>query len=218
MFMGNRKEVFANGEYYHICNRGVDGRNIVSSNTDAARFVQSLEAFNTIEPVGSLYLLAFQTDKVKSSKRLVDIVAYCLNPNHFHLLLRQKRDGGISEFLKRLCGGYAWYFNKINKRKGPLFQGHFRAKYIQSNEHLLHASAYVNLNDKVHQLSGETAQLIKSSWLEYTTTTPEICKNEVILGQFKNAREYERYAQDTLVGMINKRLEYAELKEILFEE
>lgn len=216
--MGNRKEVFVNGEYYHVYNRGIEGRNIVTNKYDSNRLVKCLEAFNTVEPIGSLFLLSLKTTKPKNKRRLVDIVAYCLNPNHFHFILRQKVDGGISEFLKRLAGGYAWYFNKKQKRKGPLFQGHFKAKHIISNEHLLHASAYVNLNNKVHQLSGLTAQLIRSSWNQYQGKTPGICSTRIILSQFDNPREYQNFAKYALLGMVAKRSEYAELKEILLEE
>ena len=216
--MGNRKETFANGEYYHICNRGIEGRNIVMEKRDADRFVVCLAEFNTVEPVGSLYLLSFEIKKGKSKKKLVDIVAYCLNPNHFHIILRQKVDGGISEFVKRLSGGHAWYFNKKHKRKGPLFQGHFRAKHITNNNHLLHASVYVNLNDLVHQLSGETAKLVRSSWNQYERKVQGICSPNAIVSQFKTRKDYLEFAKDALAGMIEKRAKYKELKEILLEE
>ncbi len=216
--MGNRKETFVTNEYYHICNRGIEGRSILGDKKDADRLVQCLSAFNTDKPVGSLYELSFQTTKVGIKKKLVEIITYCLNPNHFHLVLRQKTDGGVSEFLKRLSGGYAWYFNKKYKRKGTLFQGHFRAKHIQSNEHLLHASTYVNLNNRVHKLSGETAKLVRSSWREYEKNIQGICHKKVILSQFKNKKDYTDFALDALTGMIEKRPEYEELKEILFEE
>src|SRR3989344_438138 len=97
-----RKESFAIGEYYHIYNRGVDKRKIVQDK--------------------------FDSSKIKIHKPLINIVAYCLNPNHFHMILEQIEDSGISKFMKRLAGGYSWYFNNRYKRSGTLFQGPFKAK------------------------------------------------------------------------------------------
>ena len=67
---------------------------------------------------------------------LVQIICYCLNPNHYHLLLKEIKDGGISEFMKRVGGGYTWYFNNKHKRSGTLFQGRFKSVHIKSNEQL----------------------------------------------------------------------------------
>ena len=157
--MANRKSSFVIGEHYHIFNRGVDKRIIFSDRYDIHRFFQSMIEFNTVDPIGSLYensFLQLGGETPKFGEKLVNIIAYCLNPNHFHLILEQLKDGGISEFMKRLAGGYTGYFNQKNDRSGSLFQGVFKDVHIDSNEYLLHASAYVNLNDRVHQLGGET--------------------------------------------------------------
>src|SRR3990167_226271 len=161
-----RKMEFEIDEIYHIFNRGVDKRKIFSNKKDLDRFFESMIAFNSIKPIGSLFEQGFQKEEIK--KPLVDIISYNLLPNHFHLILREIREGGISEFLKRLTGGYTWYFNNKNKRSGSLFQGPFKAKHIDSNEYLLHVSVYVNLNDKQKgELGDLVAKLVKSSWDEY---------------------------------------------------
>jgi len=77
---------------------------------------------------------------------LVEIIVYCLNPNHYHIILRQVSEGGVSKFMLKLSSGYSSYFNKKNKRSGSLFQGRFKAVHIDSNEYLLYLSAYVNKN------------------------------------------------------------------------
>ena len=137
----------ARGEIYHILNRGVDKRNIFTNQEEIGRFFECMLTFNSIELAGSLYEQSFVKEKTKN-KPLVKFIAYCLLPNHFHFILEQIEKDGISKFMKRLLGGYSWYFNKKHKRSGSLFQGPFKAKHIDSNKYLLHASAYVNLNDK----------------------------------------------------------------------
>jgi len=210
--MSMRKKPFANGEFYHIYNRGVDKRIIFSDDEDLERFFQGMVEFNTINPVGSLYENSFRKlggPTAKLEKRLVNIVAYCLNSNHFHFILEQVSGGGISEFMKRLSGGYTWYFNNKDKRSGSLFQGKFKAIHIDTNEYLLHLSAYVNLNNKVHQLGGPTAKLIssKSSWGEYIDKNLKgVCEKDIILDQFKNINEYKKFSLSSL-EMIKKRKE-----------
>ncbi|MHB8860727.1 MAG: transposase [Minisyncoccota bacterium] len=211
--MGQRKKEFATGEFFHIYNRGVDKRIIFVDNEDMQRFFQSMIEFNTISPVGSLYQNSFRRlsgSTPKSEDRLVTIIAYCLNPNHFHVVLEQLVDGGISEFMKRLSGGYTCYFNNKNERAGSLFQGKFKAVHIDSNEYLLHVSAYTNLNDRVHQLSGSTPKLVESlsSWREYTDKMfPGICQKDIILGQFKDVGEYRDFALSSLESITQRKEE-----------
>lgn len=121
-----REVVFQIGEYYHIYNRGVDGRDIFCNAKDYLRFLRGMREFNRIEPIGSLYQLtkiprkppeAFNklvqrgSTPFKGVEPLIKIVCYCLNANHYHLLIKQKTEDGISEFMKRVNGGYTCYFN-----------------------------------------------------------------------------------------------------------
>lgn len=205
-----RKIPFVNNEYYHIFNRGADKRIVFCNRIDVERFLQSMQEFNSTKPIGSIYENSFVKTKYGQlggrTAKLVEIVAYCLNPNHFHLILKQKKDGGVSEFMKRLGGGYAWYFNNAHNRSGVLFQGRFKAVHISSNEQLLHLSAYVNLNDKVHQLGGPAAKLVRSSWEEYLGEGElQICNKEIILEQFKNFDEYKNFASDSLKTILESK-------------
>src|SRR3989344_3993600 len=124
-----RKKPFVTGEFYHIYNRGTDKRNIFSDKNDIDRFFQSMIEFNTIEPIGSIYENSFYLNQLgslasklrKPSKKLVNFISYCLNPNHFHFLLEQVAEKGIEKFLHRLGTGYTKYFNNKHKRSGALF-------------------------------------------------------------------------------------------------
>ncbi len=216
--MGTRKHLpFAEGEYYHIYNRGVDKRTVTKDWKDSERFLQSLVEFNTMRPIGSIYENAFNKlggSTAKSGERLVEIVAYCLNPNHYHLILTPLVKKGIEKFMQRLGTGFTQYFNEKHNRTGSLFQGRFKSSHIDSNEYLLHVAAYVNLNDKVHQLGGSTAKLVRSSWGEYIDVDKnvakekrrlEICNKDIVLGQFKNNKEYEKSAKESLKFTLENR-------------
>ncbi len=197
-----RKNIsFANNEYYHIYNRGADKRNIFLDNYDYLRFLRSINEFNQIDPIISLYTKDQLAKSVGvrplwKDKLLVEIIVYYLNPNHFHLILKQLRENGISEFMKRVGGGYTGYFNHKNKRNGVLFQGKFKAVHIDSNEKLLYLSAYVNGNNKVHGI--ENKNKFRSSFDEYKKNIKVLCNPEIILDQFKTADDYVRYVKETV--------------------
>lgn len=223
-----RNILFATGEFYHVYNRGTDKRIVFSDEYDMGRFIQSMKEFNTVDPIGSIYENSFKknkfgnpTSKLKGEKELVRFVAFCVNPNHYHFLLEQLVDNGVSMFMKRLGGGYTKYFNEKHKRSGVLFQGKFKAIHIDSNEYLLHVSAYVNLNDRVHQLGNPTSKLVKSrsSWGEYTVESKsDFCSKGIILDQFKNTQEYQRFAKSSLEGTLERKANMKEMERYLLEE
>ena len=215
-----RKITFTNDKYYHIYNRGVDKREIFSDQQDFERFLQSMEEFNCIDPIGSIYENSFvKTNKPQLgslASKLVDFVCYCVNPNHYHFLLKQVVDNGIEKFMHRLGTGYTKYFNNKTKRMGALFQGSFKSVYIDTNEYLLHLSVYINLNDQVHSL-GSLAS--KSSWDEYVggKKAGNFCEKEIILDQFKNADEYSKFATSSLAGILERKEREKEIENLLME-
>src|SRR3989344_6236708 len=160
--------------------------------------------FNTSEPIGSIYQKSFK--KVSGvTKPLVEFIAYCLNPNHFHFILTQVEERGIEKFMHRLGTGYTRYFNDRHSRSGALFQGRFKANHINSNEYFLHASVYVNLNYNAHKLSPQK-HLFLSSWNEYLNSNRSgICKKETILEQFKNAKGYQSFAESSLKSILERK-------------
>ncbi len=207
-----RKTPFVNEEYYHVFNRGVDKRHIFGEYNDINRFFQSIQEFNTIDPIGSIFENSFRERPLGSStpKPLVNFICYCINPNHFHFILRQIIDKGIERFMHRLGTGYTNYFNNKYERRDSLFQGRFKSVHVDSNEYLLHLSAYINLNDRVHQLGSSTPKLVRSSWDEYVDDQGNFCEKEIILGQFNNPAEYKNFAESSLID-IRKRKEMEKL-------
>ncbi len=194
-----RKVKFVNGEYYHIFNRGVDKRPVFIEQYDFQRFFQGMKEFNNIDPIGSIYENSFRknADQLGISK-LVSFACYCLNPNHYHFVIKQLTEQGVEKFMHRLGIGYTKYFNKKYERNGFLFQGPFKAIYINTNEYLLHLSAYVNLNEKVHELGNGVS---KSSWNEYIKNIDVFCEKSIILNQFKNVSEYKIFAEEAIEGI-----------------
>jgi len=136
---------FVNNEIYHIYNRGVEKRDIFSEEKDYFRFIHDLLEFNDILSAGRFSEVGLP--KVENPRKLlINILAFCLMPNHYHLLLMQKKEGGITKFMRKMGTGYTNYFNKKYDRVGPLFQGKFKAKLVKNDEYLLHLSNYIHLN------------------------------------------------------------------------
>jgi putative transposase len=213
-----RKISLAEGEFYHVYNRGTDKRPIFLDDQDFERFLESMIEFNVSDPIGSLYQNSFRKTKLRGlaskceevsgkDEKLVEIIAYCLNPNHFHLLLKQVSEKGIEKYMQRLGTGYTMYFNHKYERTGSLFQGTFKAVHVDSNEYLLHVGAYVNLNFRVHQLRG-LASKYRSSWAEYVGERSEsksLCNTDPILRQFRNIEDFTDFSEHSLFGTIERR-------------
>ncbi len=171
-----RKDPLITGMYYHIYNRGVDKRDIFSNLNDLKRFVLSAKKFNNIKPIGSLKDKLIEeknlsgvehpTDEIKE---LVSIVCFSFNPNHFHFIVKQEVDGGVSEFFKRLLGGYTNYFNITNRRNGSLFQGKFKSNLIDDDAYFLKIYPYAHMNYLVHDIPKEKQHLVFTSEKEYNS-------------------------------------------------
>lgn len=120
---------------------------------DRIRFTYGLFNFNDAYPVDNtgynLEILRksdFRKIDTFNKKPLVDILSFCLMPNHYHLLAVQREEKGITEFMRKLGTGYTNYFNKKYERSGALFQGKFKAIHIDNDSHLLYLSHYIHLN------------------------------------------------------------------------
>jgi len=144
-----KRPIFANGQFYHVYNRGTDRRRIFMDDKDRFRFIHDLFEFNDANIIlnNTYYWGRIPIGKERKPRKiLVDIVAYALMPNHYHLLLQQRRDNGISLFLQKLGSGYTGYFNLRHERSGVLFQGKYKAKHIDQDRYLRHLIFYLHLN------------------------------------------------------------------------
>ena len=149
-----KRPQLVNNEFYHIVKRGVEEREIFLDDEDRLRFVNSLLVFNDIKPAPwgnrAFWLQREQFSlgvlgDYKPENPLVEVHAFALMKNHFHLLLRQLVYDGITDFMRKL-GGYSYYFNKKYERVGPLFQGRFKAVLIKTENQLRNVFVYIHTN------------------------------------------------------------------------
>jgi len=139
------------GETYHIYNRGAHKQAIFSNEQDYRRFQLNLHLANHGEPVVIRDIIS--TEKYRepfsgfvADKSLVDVLAYTLLPNHFHLILRQKSDGGITRFMKKVGVGYSMYYNTKYEHSGTLFQGPFKSRHVDNEPYYRWLFSYIHLN------------------------------------------------------------------------
>lgn len=175
---------FTVGEYYHLYNRGNSKQDIFLDNADYRRFVRLLFLANSYLPIDGDKIgdEDFSLFKPKNAagidESLIDIGAYCLMKNHFHLLVREKSEGGISEFAHKLSTSHVMYFNLRYERTGTLFEGPFKAKHLEDDAILQYQFAYIHLNP---------VKIIEPRWKE------EGIKNLRRTLDFLNRYQYSSY-------------------------
>lgn len=172
--MSREPRDFENGEIYHIIQRGIEDKPLFLDENDYYRGIFSLYEFNNTDLVeirqrraerkrlkayGGLTPVSLSEIEATEKKRrnlFVEILAFCLMPNHIHLILKQLKDNGISEFMKKM-GAYVTYFNLKYERKGHLFQNRFKSVHIEDDEQLKTTFVYVHTN---------SVSLVEPGWKE----------------------------------------------------
>ncbi len=192
-------------QYYHIFNRGVNKQPIFQGVRDYKRALDILEFYSYNTKLRySKFLLLSQEDKShflnslrEKNDRLIEIICFCLMPNHFHLLLIQKKENGISKFMANLQNSYIRYFNTKHRRIGPLMQGQFKAVRVEDDDQLLHLSRYIHLNPFTSFVVKTFEDLERYQWSslpEYLgKTSVLLCNKEIILSNFKNVESYKQF-------------------------
>lgn len=203
--MPSRKTPLITNQIYHIFNKSIDRKPIFVHKKPTRRAYDTLHfyRFKNI-PIRLSYFLYRSKEKQnqliekieKQNTTLVEIICYCLMPNHFHLLLKQKEEGGISTFLSQFQNSFTRYFNTLTKRKGHLFIGQFKSVRIETDEQLLHVSRYIHLNPYSSYVVKNLDSLCEyepSSFPEYMNKQKGFCNTEIILSFFKNAKKYQEF-------------------------
>lgn len=186
------------GEYYHIFNRGNEKRNIFTQPRDYKRFLKTFYYYQFAGPKPSFSKFAksdFNSFKPAPEKKLVEIICYCLMPNHFHFLVKQFKDNGISVFLSQTSNSYTKYFNTKYTRVGALLQGVFKAVRIETDEQLIHVSRYIHLNPVVSELVKLPENYEWTSYLEYITEQKRFSATEDVLNLFPSPKEYQTFVE-----------------------
>ncbi len=182
--MAYRRTTFAPNEWYHCYSRGVDKRVVFSEKRDYERFLESLYLSNSSETIERGHFQHISHEKIFQLHRdrpLVAIGAYCLMPTHYHILLQEIADDGVTRFMQKLGTSYTMYFNVKYKRIGGLFTKPFRSKHVDSDRYLKRVAQYIHLNP---------AELFERKWKKGHVEHIERLKESLIAYKFSSFRDY----------------------------
>ena len=206
--MPGRDVQLANENYYHVLNRGVASQKVFNCERDYYQFIDRMNYYrNNNLPMGFAQLMDLPLkikrdllNKIEIKKDfLIDIIAFCLMPNHFHLLLKQKTNNGISKFLSNLSNSFTRYYNIKHKRVGTMLQGRFKAILVKSDEQLIHLSRYIHSNPYSTGLVKTLSELKKfpySSLSEFISGREGFCNPDIVIGQFAGTDAYWHFVSD----------------------
>lgn len=226
-----RKEKFVPGEFYHIYSRIVFNNPEFKSYKNAERLALNFWIANsTISEKLFQYLRNSRNSKInreklreimKQGEKIVDVVCYSIMPDHYHLLLRERKENGIFTFIHKCNTAVAKYINTRNERRGPLFESRFKSKHINTNKYLLHLSLYIHLNPldfitgrawREHGIKNWNSiktKLFKYPWssLRFFISNTDDCivsGTDILKNQFENHKDYEKFLQDWSEEDFNK--------------
>jgi putative transposase len=198
----NRVKLYLNGTIYHIYNRGIDSREIFREGEDYEFFQGILKRYlgKYTEEISDRYKAErpyIRKHKQEMNlKQEIDLLTYCLLPDHFHLLVRQRKADGITKLMRRVMTNYVMYFNKKYKRKGNLFENVYRAVIVPEDTNLVELTCYIHLNPvaRVVRRYGPVETVSSSSPEYYMYSSyqdflgirqDEWLKPEIVLEKFK---------------------------------
>lgn len=204
--MADRRTPLVTGEFYHIYNRGVARQPTFLTKNDYEQALLTLSYYHFVNP--PMRLSRFKglaqkerdavLEKLRGSAKHVEIISFVFMPNHFHFLLRQSAENGISTFLSQFTNSYTRYVNTKHNRVGAMFQGVFKSVHVESDEQLIHLSRYIHLNPVVSSVVLEN-KLLSYPW----SSLPDYIKGESslvwlnpVLEHFYSPKEYEKFVFD----------------------
>lgn len=201
----NRNIVLANGEYYHLFNRGVERRPVFTNRRELARAMDLVNFYRFDKPSVrySKYLMLDEDQRqnflANLKEKAVEVVAFCLMTNHFHFLVKQIKENGVSKFMANFMNSYTKYFNTKYQRAGPLFQGAFKAIHLESDEQLLHLSRYIHLNPVIN-FKIKPQELKDYQWSSYPSyvgnSNMNFVNKDIVMNFFKKPIKYEKFVLD----------------------
>jgi len=176
--MALRKQAFVIDEYYHLYNRGTEKRIIFLDKQDYSHFLYLMYICNTEKSITLRSIGEF----FERGETIVNIGAFCLMPNHFHILVREKIENGISTYMRKLLTGYSMYFNKKYKRTGKLYESVFKSIHIDKDTYLKYIYSYIHLNP---------AKLIDKNWRENKNKNTTRLLEYVFSYLYSSMKEYK---------------------------
>lgn len=206
--MPYRKVPFVTGEVYHLFNRSIARQPVFKNIREYERFTNLIKYYR----LGKLPLRfshfnrlskeekgKFAEKHISVSRPTIEILAYCIMPNHFHFLVKQLTSNAISTFLRKIQNGYSKYFNIKYERSGSLFQFMFKGVRIETDEQLVHVSRYIHLNPVTAYII-EQNNLLAYKWSSFHSYVSrgkeDFINSELVLSQFKSPKDYEIFVYD----------------------
>ena len=194
---------FSLHEFYHLYNRGTEKRIIFMDTDDWEHFLSLLYLCNNKNPIVFRELPHKDLFNVERGETLVDIGAYCLMPNHFHILVREKIENGISNFMKKLSTAYSMYFNTKYERTGSLFEGTFKAHHADTDRYLKYLFSYIHLNP---------VKRIEPDWKTNLRTDSKKIFDYVNTYAYSSFQDYKNERKESIILQKNVFPEYFETK------
>ncbi|KKS97627.1 MAG: hypothetical protein UV73_C0007G0070 [Candidatus Gottesmanbacteria bacterium GW2011_GWA2_43_14] len=203
--MPGRLVPLVNHEIYHVFNRGIDRRPTFTSKREYERALLALELYQYLNPPFSLSkILSLERQKrqkilkdLKKDRKMIQIYCYCLMPNHFHFLLEQEFDNGISKFLSNFQNSYTRFFNSLNKKDGAIFLNQFKAIRIETENQFIHVSRYIHLNPYTSYLIKRISDVESYPWSSFQSyllkSNNNIVNTTKILSFFKDSEKYKEF-------------------------
>lgn len=207
--MPKRYSLLVNNCYYHIFSRSISRFKIFNQEQDFARFLEMIDLMRYQDFHHKYSKFQQLPGKIqgdiinhlrKDSPQSVEIIAYCIMPTHFHLIIKQNIENGISDFTGKLCNSYTKYFNSKCHRNGPLWSSRFKNVLIKNDEHMLNLTKYIHLNPTSASLTQNIEEWPYSSILDYISNKKS---GLYILGDFKSifnftAKQYADYLKESI--------------------
>lgn len=225
--MPARKFPLAIDQYYHIFNRGINKQPIFLGLKDYQRALDLLDfySFATVKLRFSKFLLLPREERTifweklrKEKNKLVEIVAFCLMPNHFHFQLQQKKDNGISKFMATFQNSYTRYFNTKYKKIGPILQGQCKAVRVEDDEQFIHLTRYIHLNPYTSYIVKDKDDLETYPWSSFPEyigkVSTVVCNKDIIVERFKDITNYRTF----VFNQADYQRELGKIKHLTLEE
>lgn len=203
--MPRRNPPLVTNYLYHVLNRSVGKLPILRDGENLDRLIQTVSFYRHKDPPFPfsrfLKLPADEQMRLlkgleKQSNYLVEVVCFCLMPNHYHFVLKQLKDSGIETFTRRFQNSYAKYYNIKHKRAGPLFENRFRAVLVEDRNQLIHLSRYIHLNPYASFLVKKRKNLLTYPWSslpQYLGFAKGFCSPKVVIQEFGNPNHYQEF-------------------------
>lgn len=205
--MPYRTTPFVTNQIYHVFNRSIASQPIFTDGGDYGRVLELVNYYRFKKPplrfshykrLSKEQKREFETSFMINKSPMLEILAYCIMPNHVHFLLQPKINNAVSDFMRNLQNSYSKYFNTKHKRTGSLFQFMFKAVRIETDEQLIHVSRYIHLNPVTSYIIevGDLEGYKWSSFKDYVLGINSFVSKEMVLSHFKSIQEHKKFVFD----------------------